>query len=198
MSLPAETRRSLDRLRELEKLSQPPRPRFWYFPLFKIKSDNLFLLTLVSTLICLGCLLVIFVQDRTQHEQQAKERQAQVVQATLAPRTCEIPLGSFESISRNGSENGEVSVLQYEAFITTKADFNDLKETESLLLNHKQRLRATVEVVMHKATDEALKEPSLRSVRTALVEKLNDVVGFNVVQDVQFSNFLHFHVPDTK
>ena len=161
MSLPEESRRSLDRLRELEKLSQPPRPPFSWRTLWNLKSDNLFFLTMVTMLICLGCLLVMFMQDRTQHEQRAKQRQEQLVRATSDPRTCEIPLGSFESISRNAADNGEVSVLQYEAFITTSADYAELKTAESLLQQRKNRLRSEVEVGMPKAQPDALKQPSL-------------------------------------
>ena len=163
-----------------------------------MKSDNLFLLTLITTLVCLGCLMVMFMHDAESRERMAKERDKYASEEAVALATREIPLGKFESISQSAADQGNVSVLQYEAFITTGSSIVELQEAENAIRSHKQRLRATVELVMNKATDSELKEPSLGVVRGQLVEKLNGVVGDQMVQDVQFANFLHFQVPDTK
>lgn len=199
MSLPSNTQQSLRRLKELEKLAQAnAHPRRTWKDYVKLKSDNLFLLTLITTLVCLGCLMVMFMHDAESRERMAKERDKYASEEAVALATREIPLGKFESISQSAADQGNVSVLQYEAFITTGSSIVELQEAENAIRSHKQRLRATVELVMNKATDSELKEPSLGVVRGQLVEKLNGVVGDQMVQDVQFANFLHFQVPDTK
>lgn len=199
MSLPSNTQQSLRRLKELEKLAQADaHPRRTWKDYVKLKSDNLFLLTLITTLVCLGCLMVMFMHDAESRERMAKERDKYASEEAIALATREIPLGKFESISQSAADQGNVSVLQYEAFITTGSSIVELQEAENAIRSHKQRLRATVELVMNKATDSELKEPSLGVVRGQLVEKLNGVVGDQMVQDVQFANFLHFQVPDTK
>ncbi|MBB01581.1 MAG: hypothetical protein ACE37I_01905 [Rubinisphaera brasiliensis] len=199
MSLPSNTQQSLRRLKELEKLAQADaHPRRTWKDYVKLKSDNLFLLTLITTLVCLGCLMVMFMHDAESRERMAKERDKYASEEAVALATREIPLGKFESISQSAADQGNVSVLQYEAFITTGSSIVELQEAENAIRSHKQRLRATVELVMNKATDSELKEPSLGVVRGQLVEKLNGVVGDQMVQDVQFANFLHFQVPDTK
>lgn len=199
MSLPSNTQQSLRRLKELEKLAQAnAHPRRTWKDYVKLKSDNLFLLTLITTMVCLGCLMVMFMHDAESRERMAKERDKYASEEAVALATREIPLGKFESISQSAADQGNVSVLQYEAFITTGSSIVELQEAENAIRSHKQRLRATVELVMNKATDSELKEPSLGVVRGQLVEKLNGVVGDQMVQDVQFANFLHFQVPDTK
>lgn len=199
MSLPSNTQQSLRRLKELEKLAQADaHPRRTWKDYVKLKSDNLFLLTLITTLVCLGCLMVMFMHDAESRERMAKERDKYASEEAVALATREIPLGKFESISQSAADQGNVSVLQYEAFITTGSSIVELQEAENAIRSHKQRLRAAVELVMNKATDSELKEPSLGVVRGQLVERLNGVVGDQMVQDVQFANFLHFQVPDTK
>jgi len=199
MSLPQNTQQSLRRLKELEKLAvaDARTGRTWK-EFLKLKSDNLFLLTLITTLISLGCLMVLFIHDAESRERQIKEQDKYANKEEAVLETREIPLGEFESISQAAADDGNVSVLQYEAYITTGGAITELQETELAVRSHKQRLRATVELVMNKASDSELKEPSLSALREHLVEKLNGVVGEELIHDVQFANFLHFQIPDTK
>lgn len=200
MSLPESAQRSLQRLQELERLSAPDyrKSSSKWRKLLNVRSDNLFFLTMITTLVCLGCLMVLFLHDREEREHLAKELEKRKALQKANLQTREIPLGSFESVSRIAGDDGNVSVLQYEAFLTTRAGAGQAYETELLCMKRQNRLRATVEMVMHKADESELREPNLSSVRSSLVTELNQVVGKNRIQDVQFSNFLHFHMPNTK
>ncbi len=197
MSLPPATQESLSRLRELEKLATseaPRRPRISW----ELKSDNLFLLVLIVVLVCLGCLMVMFMQDQRVERKLSEQREILERNPQLLTESLEIPLGEFENISSISQQPGTVMVLQYETFLATDGSHRQLLETERLVSNRKQRLRSTVETVMLKASEQQLQEPSLQKLRQTLVQQLNDVLGSSRVKDVHFANFMYFQIPDTK
>ncbi len=186
---------SLRRLQQLEKLAQQEAPHglAWNW----LKSDNLFLIILVCALICL-CFLVALLFHRQNHRHQ-EFRQFEQLQAARAAQlhTKEIPLGEFESVVPVPEQAGTVSVLKYEAYITTDSSLSRYHETETLVTKRWHKLRSTVEAAMNQAPRESLREPSLDAVRQQLVQKLNEVVGERRVQDVQFASFLHFRIAHT-
>ncbi len=195
MSLPHNLQESLTRLHELEKQiqSQQPRKPSWFASL-KWKSDNLFLLVLITTLVCMSCLLVLFVQEQSASEQIRSRQQRE--QAPQGPsRNLEIPLGDFETMARSSATPSNLTVLQYDAYLTTNGHSQQLLDVENIVHNRKHRLRSTVEAVMSNASREDLKQPSLAKLRTKLVEQLNEVIGHQFIKDVQFANFLQFQLP---
>lgn len=200
---PDDPRDSLNRLKELERLSQSEQQPAVQGHQQKwsgyLKSDNLFLLTLATTLICLSCLMVLFAQDRAAHQRIAREEALLASRMLIPSLTREIPLGEFQSIARGAEDNGQVTVIQYEAFVTTRARHDQLNQTELVMLQHKHKLRETVEAVMHKAGPSELREPDLGKLRQTLAQELNQVIGGRKkVYDVQFSNFLYYQIPDTQ
>lgn len=187
MSFSDKTHLSLQRLKELEKLSSPREEHSGWNFLSRVKADNLFLITLITlitTLICLAFLLLTFMQDKNVREQVAKEKEKYATKEAAYLQTREIPLGNFESVTRLQTEEGMVSVVQFEAFVTTDAGRGALNEAELQMMTHKQRLRATVERVVTQSSREAFREPSLKTFRNSLVGELNEVVGSQRIQDV--------------
>lgn len=197
MSLPATTQDSLSRLRELEKLAASEAPRKAWIT-WELKSDNLFLLVLIVVLVCLGCLMVMFMHDQRVERKLSEQREILERNPQLLSESLEIPLGEFENITSVSQQPGTVTVLQYETFLATDGSHRQVQETERLVRNRRQRLRSTVETVMMKASEQQLHEPSLNSLRQTLVHQLNDALGSSLVKDVHFAKFMHFQIPDTK
>ncbi len=156
------------------------------------KRDNLFLLMLCVGLFSFGTFLFLLINKSAKR---AVPKNQQGKSSEMKRNVQEISLGEFESMKTGSAAPGYISVMHYEISLSVEGTTLGLLQREREIYNRRNRLRSVVELAVNSASDQELDEPDLASLRASVLERINEALGENKVQDVLFPHYARFRLP---
>ena len=126
---------------------------------------------------------------------QAVPKNQQEKSSEMKRNVQEISLGEFESMTTSPAAPGYISVIHYETTLSVEGTALGILQEEREIYNRRNRLRSIVEVAVNSASDQELNEPDLASLRTSVLDRVNESLGENKVKDVLFPHYVRFRLP---
>lgn len=159
-----------------------------------IPFSELVTITVIVFVAIITVLLLVFP-----FRQQSNEQEGQA-SGPLQPRVVreELPLGEYKCMTSTPSDGSQDSlqIVEFEAAAVVHGTGFELLQMSDRLRYYSARIGQQLDQVARSATPEELADPSLKVLRQRMKSRVNRIFGAELIEDVIFSRFRTFEIPN--